>query len=334
MGMPRRIPDYPDAFATWNDVASIGSIISVISIIVFFYTLYDLVVYGKRVSDNPWKNHEVTLLLLKKNVLSISKSQSRIFFFKPKIKNYFFVSFINIPEILSNSGFQDPATSVMEGMLNLHHDLMFFMILILIFVGWLLYRTIYLFNWNNNKVWFYSTNSNEQYPSDVQHNSLLEIIWTVIPCIILLFISVPSFCLLYAIDDCKVPWWTVKVIGNQWFWTYEINSNLLVNSLASFEWTFDSYMLLTDSLFVGHFRLLEVDWRLVLPKKCNIRMLVTSTDVLHSWALPAAGIKVDACPGRLNEVYLNMKRDGVFFGQCSEICGINHGFMPIVVVTF
>jgi heme/copper-type cytochrome/quinol oxidase subunit 2 len=101
---------------------------------------------------------------------------------------------------------------------------------------------------------------------------------------------------------------------------YEINSNLLVNSLVSFEWTFDSYMCLTDNLLVGHLRLLEVDWRLVLPKNSNIRLLVTSTDVLHCWALPAAGIKIDACPGRLNEVYLNFKRDGIFYGQCSEIC--------------
>jgi cytochrome c oxidase subunit 2 len=326
MGMPRRIPDYPDAFATWNDVASLGSIISVFSIIVFFYVLYDMVVFGKPVSDNPWKNHEITLLLLKKNVLVKSKNRynvSLLFFFNS-----------NILEVLRNSGFQDPATSVMEGTLNLHHDIMFFIIVIFIFVGWLMYRSIYFFNWNNNPVWFYSTNSDVQYPSNVQHNSTLEIIWTIIPCIILLFISIPSFCLLYAVDDCRVPWWTVKVIGNQWFWTYEINSNILVNSLASFEWNFDSYMLLTDSLYTGHLRLLEVDWRLVLPKKCNIRLLVTSTDVLHCWALPAAGIKIDACPGRLNEVYLNMKRDGVFFGQCSEICGINHGFMPIVVVTF
>jgi heme/copper-type cytochrome/quinol oxidase subunit 2 len=179
-----------------------------------------------------------------------------------------------------------------------------------------------------------NNDSDEQYPSTVQHNSTLEIIWTIIPCIILLIISIPSFCLLYAVDDCKLPWWTVKVIGNQWFWSYEINSNILVNSLATFEWNFDSYMLLNDSLMLGHYRLLEVDWRLTLPKNCNIRMLVTSTDVLHSWALPSAGIKIDACPGRLNEVYLNMKRDGVFYGQCSEICGLNHGFMPIVVVTF
>lgn len=313
MGMPRRIPDYPDAFEAWNDVASIGSIISVFSVIFFLYTIYDLLYFGKRVSDNPWKNHEITLQLLKKNVISQNFNIS-------KILPTFLISFQELSESLNNSGFQDPATSVMEGMLNLHHDIMFFMILIFIFVSWLMYRTVFFFNWNNNTFWFYIINSDDQYPSNVQHNSTLEIVWTIIPCIILLFISVPSFCLLYAVDDCKVPWWTVKVIGNQWFWSYEINSNILVSTLSSFEWNFDSYMLMTDNLFSGHLRLLEVDWRLALPKKCNIRMLVTSTDVLHSWALPAAGIKIDACPGRLNEVYLNLKRDGIFFGQCSEIC--------------
>jgi cytochrome c oxidase subunit 2 len=222
---------------------------------------------------------------------------------------------------------------VMEGILNLHHDICFFMVLVAIFVGWLMYITGVLFHRKNNKVFFHNS-SNIEYPSSVQHNSTLEIIWTIVPCIILLFISVPSFCLLYAIDDCKLPWWTVKVIGNQWFWTYEINSNMLVDSLASFEWRFDSYMLLTDALFSGHLRLLEVDLRLCLPKNSNIRILATSTDVLHSWALPSAGVKIDACPGRLNEVYLNLKRDGVIYGQCSEICGLNHGFMPIVVVAF
>jgi cytochrome c oxidase subunit 2 len=223
----------------------------------------------------------------------------------------------------------------MLGMLNFHHDIMFFMILIFGFVSWLLFVIVSSFRLTENSFWYYSTNSNiEDYPSNVQHNSTLEFVWTIIPCFILLFISIPSFCLLYAVDDCKVPWWTIKVIGNQWFWTYEINSNLLVQSLASYEWSFDSYMVLTHNLFTGHLRLLEVDWRLVLPKLSNLRLLITSTDVLHSWCLPAAGIKLDACPGRLNEVYLNLIRDGVFFGQCSEICGLNHGFMPIVVVTF
>ena len=168
------------------------------------------------------KNHEITLLLFKKNVLS-----KQLLVSKSKVGS--------LEDTIQHSGFQDPATAVMEGMLNLHHDLMFFMLLIVIYVGWLMYRTVFFFDWKNNPVWFYSTSNDTQYPSNVQHNSALEIIWTIIPCIMLIFISVPSFCLLYAVDDCKVPWWSVKAIGNQWFWTYEINSNLLVNSLASFE---------------------------------------------------------------------------------------------------
>jgi heme/copper-type cytochrome/quinol oxidase subunit 2 len=359
MGMPRRIHDYADCFLLWNDVASIGSIISVISVFVFFYTIYDLLVFGKNVSDNPWKNMELTIFFFEKLEQDLCNTEfsSRVVKEESWNDNKFYKSWNqNRSGIYNNSsqklmGFPDPASSVMEGMLNLHHEIMVFMVAILVFVGWLMFRTVYLFNVTSNGFWFttckkdehfvekvavpmINNDSDEQYPSTVQHNSTLEIIWTIIPCIILLIISIPSFCLLYAVDDCKLPWWTVKVIGNQWFWSYEINSNILVNSLATFEWNFDSYMLLNDSLMLGHYRLLEVDWRLTLPKHCNIRMLVTSTDVLHSWALPAAGIKIDACPGRLNEVYLNMKRDGVFYGQCSEICGLNHGFMPIVVVTF
>jgi len=205
-GMPRRIPDYEDCFEQWNVFESIGSIISVISVIFFLFVVTDLFVFGRKLPDNPWKNHEITVLLLKKNVLSkqVSLNKSK-----------------SLPSLDYQFGFQDPATSVMEGVLNLHHDIAFFMILILVFVGWMMYRTIYLFNWSNNKTWYYevvNTGNGEQFPSIVYHHSALEIIWTIIPCIILLFISVPSFCLLYAIDDCKLPWWTVKVIGNQWFW--------------------------------------------------------------------------------------------------------------------
>jgi len=321
--MPRRIPDYPDHFAFLNVWESTGAVISAFSIVCFAITIYDFLNFGQNIgTDNPWKDHNFTFGLFQKNISGVVSVK------------------VNTLKILSEEfermcSFTDPATSVMEGMLNLHHDILFIMIVITVFVVWLIYRTVYFFNSDNNQFWFYTINNDEaQYPSNNQHNSFLEIVWTIIPCVILLFISVPSFCLLYAVDDCKLPWWTVKVIGNQWYWSYEINSNILLNTVSSVEWTFDSYMQLTDTLFKGHFRLLEVDWRLALPKHCNIRMLITSTDVLHSWSLPAAGIKVDACPGRLNEVYLNMKRDGVFFGQCSEICGLNHGFMPIVVVSF
>ena len=160
-------------------------------------------------------------------------------------------------------------------------------------------------------------------PKQTQHHTFLEIIWTVLPCVILLLIAIPSFSLLYAIEDFNVIESTIKVIGNQWYWSYEFPGN-------GFEKTFDSVMISEIDLEDG-LRLLEVDNRLVLPIEKQIRLFITSTDVLHSWAIPSLGIKMDACPGRLNQVALWINRKGVYYGQCSEICGINHSFMPIVL---
>ena len=243
----------------------------------------------------------------------------------------------------------------MEGMLNLHHDIMFFMVLILIFVGWLMYRTVSCFSWKNNPYWFYRFNSDEQYPSNIQHNSRLEIIWTIIPTIILLFIVFPSFALLYLIQPSQWGDFCIKVIGSQWYWTYEYPkspynySNYVPKDNLSFEkptshinsiqdvkttsrdYIIESNMIPTEDLNLGEFRLLEVDQRLVLPRGTHITFYVTSSDVLHSWSVPSLGIKIDACPGRLNEVGVFIYRTSVFYGQCSEICGILHGFMPIVI---
>jgi cytochrome c oxidase subunit 2 len=158
------------------------------------------------------------------------------------------------------------------------------------------------------------------------HSSLLEIIWTIIPALILLLIAIPSFSLLYSLDELIDPSLTIKIVGHQWYWSYE-----LLNCVEGETLNFDSYMLNIDDLSIGSFRLLEVDNRVELPTKMHIRLLVTAADVLHSWAVPSFGIKVDACPGRLSQASLFLKREGVYYGQCSEICGINHGFMPIVV---
>jgi cytochrome c oxidase subunit 2 len=163
------------------------------------------------------------------------------------------------------------------------------------------------------------------------HSSLLEIIWTIIPAVLLLFIAVPSFSLLYSLDEVVDPFLTLKVIGSQWFWTYEYSyyetaDNQIIDSLS-----FDSYMMPENEIAKGCLRLLEVDNRAFLPIDTHVRVLVTATDVLHSWAIPSFGIKTDACPGRLSETSLFIKRSGNFFGQCSEICGTNHGFMPIGV---
>jgi cytochrome c oxidase subunit 2 len=161
------------------------------------------------------------------------------------------------------------------------------------------------------------------------HSSQLEIVWTIIPAIILLLIAVPSFALLYSLDEVIDPAVTLKVIGHQWYWSYEYSDYATLEGGESLN--FDSYMVSTNDLTLGTYRLLEVDNRVVLPITTHIRVLITAADVLHSWAVPSFGIKLDACPGRLSQTSLFIKREGVYYGQCSEICGINHGFMPIVV---
>ena len=209
--------------------------------------------------------------------------------------------------------FQDPATPVMEGIINFHHDLMFFLIAILIGVFWIGVRSVTFFNVTNHPI-----------PKKFVHGTFLEIIWTITPAVILFLISVPSFALLYSMDEVINPILTLKITGHQWYWSYEYSD--LESEVA-----FDSYIVQTDDLLVGQLRLLEVDNRLFVPVETHIRVLITSSDVLHSWAIPSLGIKLDACPGRLNQTSLYVQRTGVFYGQCSEICGIGHGFMPIVV---
>jgi len=215
-------------------------------------------------------------------------------------------------------GTQDPATPMMEGMIFFYDYLMLFVISIGVFVCWMLYQVIVLFNEHYNK------SSNK-----FTHFSLLEIIWTLIPAVALLLIAIPSFSLLYSLDELIDPSSTLKIVGHQWYWSYEYSDYSTLEGGESLN--FDSYMINTSDLTYGAFRLLEVDNRIILPINTHIRLLVTAADVLHSWAVPSFGIKVDACPGRLSQASLFLKREGVYYGQCSEICGINHGFMPIVV---
>lgn len=233
-----------------------------------------------------------------------------------------FILFFNISlsDVASNwqLSIQDPATPVAEGIIFFHNYLMFFLILICILVFYILYYIIFNFN---------STNSlNKNTFTDF---NLLEIVWTLFPAVILMFLAVPSFALLYSLDELIDPDITLKIIGHQWYWTYEYSdfSNFSDGQSISF----DSYMIPTKELATGCFRLLETDNRVFLPIQTHIRLLVTAADVLHSWAVPAFGIKVDACPGRLSQASLFIKREGIFYGQCSEICGINHAFMPIAV---
>lgn len=213
--------------------------------------------------------------------------------------------------------FQDPATPLIEGIINLHHDLMFFLILILTLVSWLLFRTVYSFHYKKSPT-----------PSNSAHGTMVEVVWTITPSIALIFMAIPSFALLYSMDEVVEPAVTVKAVGHQWYWSYEYpdysnEDGEIIN--------FDSYIVPEEDLQLGQLRLLEVDNRLVVPTNTHIRVVVTGADVIHSWAVPSLGVKCDGIPGRLNQTSLFIKREGVYYGQCSELCGVNHGFMPIAV---
>ena len=510
-GMPRRISDYPDAYFFWNHIASLGSNISTISLIFFFLIINDSIVKNIIYKNEKYPSNKPGL------------PKKMVWRYIPRFLLFDFTSVLENKLLICDSprpfqlGFQDPATPIMEGIIDFHHDLMAILIAISIFVLWFLIRIIILFP--NRPFRFVDRRSYFR-----THHTLLEIIWTVIPGCILLGVAIPSFALLYAMEEIVISELTIKTIGHQWYWSYEYsddyrNSSLSDNSnvnltqrnkiiqqtmeetsyfleqlvvnlkllnvsdlnteefLADYEqkisnyeefvknfkldlekkkevefrlaenqcradlkeisspqakqsllkllenykltlqdvgldilkkkefflqehkalvrlmrenqaWTvllqedkflagilqdlytdfqrpltsvleeersleqifkeiynsavpekvitipmkiFDSTMLLEEDLNPGMYRLLEVDKRMVVPIKVHIRLLVTASDVLHSWAVPSLGIKLDACPGRLNQTHLFIKRPGVFYGQCSEPCGVNHAFMPIVV---
>ena len=219
--------------------------------------------------------------------------------------------------------FQDPATTVMEGIYLFNLHLLFVIIGIVLLVGWLLFLVLRNFTEVNNSV-----------SSKFNHNNQLEIIWTSIPALVLLSLASPSFSLLYSLDEISNPELTLKVLGHQWYWSYEISDFNSCSKTQNLKYS--CYMLTDESLkernTVGFFRNLETNKRVVLPTNTHLRLLITAVDVLHSWTIPSFGVKIDACPGRLNQANLFIKRFGLFFGQCSEICGVNHGFMPIVVL--
>jgi len=214
-------------------------------------------------------------------------------------------------------GFQDPATPVMIGLINLHHDIMFLIILIMVSVSWVLARATNGFLEEKNSV-----------PVNIVHASTLEVVWTIVPGLVLMVIAIPSFALLYVADELVDPAMTIKVVGHQWYWSYEY-SDYETDDGDSLN--FDSYIVQEDDLTIGSLRLLEVDNRVVVPTNTHVRVIVTAADVLHCWAVPSFGFKIYACPGRLNQSSIFVQREGVYYGQCSEICGVNHGFMPIVV---
>jgi len=210
--------------------------------------------------------------------------------------------------------FQDPASPLMRELINFH-DLVFWIITaITVFVFLLLAYVCWKFSAKNNKR-----------PSKTTHNSTLEIAWTLIPVLILVIIAIPSFRLLYKQNDFSNIDMTVKATGYTWFWGYEYPDHDDI--------TFDAVMLEDEELQEGQPRLLSTDNVLVLPTKKNIKMLITSdpSGVIHSWAVPSLGVKMDAIPGRLNETYFYIEKPGMYYGQCSELCGPGHGFMPISI---
>jgi cytochrome c oxidase subunit 1 len=472
-GMPRRIPNYPQSYSQWNELATLGSDISIISLLVFFYVLYKLFAVGKyrtrvvraedsikghrasanycispdanywwkygiksnegsfvlklyahirerrsaffvmrgralasaagvlplnntaafvivrAVQEDLWKtrflgcpdserilnrilDEQVDNVLFKgiphhtlESVMSpvgvsrgswngnftvmswvidpylyhgrVSRS-IKFLEFDILLRKQFFdlekkssVKRNDIPEAWQMT-FQDPATSIMEGIVDLHHDIMFFIVLISTLVFWMILLTTVNFGFTtfdnysglHGKSW-------TRVPSSRVHETTTEIIWTVIPSFILLFIALPSFAILYKMDAITLPDITFKAVGNQWYWSYEYTHVLSSDIIL------DSYMSAGDLLLAefsswGYLlRALDTTEYSVLPSEAQIRILITSKDVLHSWAVPSLGLKLDACPGRLNELSVFIKRVGYYYGQCSEICGVNHAFMPIVI---
>nr|QLY89570.1 cytochrome c oxidase subunit II [Liparis liparis] len=204
-------------------------------------------------------------------------------------------------------GFQDAASPVMEELLHFHDHALMIVFLISTLVLYIIVAMV-------------STKLTNKFILDSQE---IEIIWTVLPAIILILIALPSLRILYLMEEVNSPLLTIKAVGHQWYWSYEYTD---YEDLG-----FDAYMVPTQDLNPGEFRLLEADNRMIVPVESPIRILVSADDVLHSWAVPSLGIKMDAVPGRLNQTAFIASRPGIFFGQCSEICGANHSFMPIVV---
>nr|ALO76804.1 cytochrome c oxidase subunit 2 [Scirtidae sp. GENSP01] len=207
----------------------------------------------------------------------------------------------------SNFNMQDSASPLMEQLTFFHDHALLILMMITILVSYMM-STLFFNKFNNRYL---------------LEGQTIEIIWTVMPAITLIFIALPSLRLLYLLDEINNPLITLKTIGHQWYWSYEYSDFLNIE--------FDSYMIPTNESNNLNFRLIDVDNRIILPFNTQIRMMVSAADVLHSWTVPSLGIKIDATPGRLNQTSFFINRPGLFFGQCSEICGSNHSFMPITI---
>uniref|UniRef100_A0AAU7B9U2 Cytochrome c oxidase subunit 2 n=1 Tax=Isoplectron armatum TaxID=3073468 RepID=A0AAU7B9U2_9ORTH len=208
----------------------------------------------------------------------------------------------------ANLNFQNSASPLMEQLIFFHDHTLLILTMITIMVAYIM--SSLFFNKFTNRL--------------LLEGQTIEVIWTILPTITLIFIALPSLRLLYLLDESLNPSITIKTIGHQWYWSYEYMD-------FSTPYEFDSYMIPANEANLNSFRLLDVDNRTILPMNLQVRVLVTAADVLHSWAVPALGIKIDATPGRLNQTNFFLNRPGLFFGQCSEICGANHSFMPIII---
>nr|AIS86049.1 cytochrome oxidase subunit II [Lamproblatta albipalpus] len=206
----------------------------------------------------------------------------------------------------SNLNLQDSASPIMEQLIYFHDHTLMIITMILMIVSYMMI----------------SLSFNKYINRYMLEGQLIEVAWTIAPAIILIFIAIPSLRLLYLMDEINNPLITVKTIGHQWYWSYEYSD---FNKIE-----FDSYMMPQDES-INIFRLLDVDNRVTLPMNTFVRIIVTAADVLHSWTIPSLGVKADATPGRLNQMSFLINRPGLFYGQCSEICGANHSFMPIVI---
>jgi cytochrome c oxidase subunit 2 len=209
-------------------------------------------------------------------------------------------------------GFQQAATPVKERIASFHDELLIIITLITIFVMALLAYVIVRFNARANPV-----------PTRTTHNTLIEVVWTVVPVLILVIIAIPSFKLMYYMDRTAKADMTIKVTGHQWYWSYEYPD--------AGEVGFDSNIIPVDQLKPGQKRLLDVDNRLIVPVDTTVRVLIIGSDVMHSWFVPSFGVQMYAVVGRSNESWFNVEKEGVYYGQCNQICGVNHAFMPIVV---
>jgi cytochrome c oxidase subunit 2 len=209
-------------------------------------------------------------------------------------------------------GFNESVTTVMSDIVHLHDRILLpIIVAISVFVLFLLLYSIFKFRASKNPI-----------PSKTSHNTFIEIMWTVIPCLILIVIAVPSFRLLYKQDIIPKADVTIKATGYQWYWGYEYPDQNIA---------FDANMIDTKNLKSNQLRLLETDNHVVVPVNKVVKVLITANDVLHAWAVPSFGVKRDAVPGRINETWFKAEKEGVYYGQCSELCGSRHAFMPITV---